>query len=544
MNYKKDNHRIAYLSLEIALDKKFSTYAGGLGVLAGDFLRSAADLKLPFVGLSLLNKNGYFRQKISQSGQQIASLESNDLTNSPLIKKLPETVKIFIGSEEISVGVWQYLINQELPVYLLDTDLPENKAAWRNLTSQLYGGNSIYRLQQEIVLGRGGVKILRALGYEIEKFHINEGHGIFAAIELFLAMAGQDEIKKRAELSRKLVFTNHTTVRAGQDIFPLATVLTYQPDFPANFTNLMGSQEVNLTQLAIALAGQINGVSKNHKKILAQEYPAAAVDYITNGVHAAFWSAPEFTALYNKYLPNWQFKNSLLKKAKRIPLIALAEAHRCAKQRLLDYVFEQTGISLDLKIFTLVFARRFTAYKQPLLLLGDLDRLLKLNQRWPLQIIYAGKAHPEDLAGQKMIESIYQFKEKYNQQIKIVFLENYNITLAQLLTAGADLWLNNPLPPNEACGTSGMKASLNGVPQLSSPDGWWLEAYRKNKNGWLIKHSQAADLYQILETEILPLYYKPTPGWNKIMRTTISTNAPIYNSERMVKEYWRKSYGN
>ncbi len=531
--------------MEIALDAKLSTYAGGLGILAGDFLRSAADLNLPLVGVGLLNKQGYFKQKVDRFGRQTAQPEFNDLKR---LKKISKTVRIAIGADQVLVGVWKYMVNRRVPVYLLDTDQPANKAEHRRLTDRLYGSDLIYRLQQEIVLGRGGVKILAALGYKIKKFHINEGHGILAALELLSKMKGKKEMKgekerkQRSELRRQLVFTNHTAVPAGQNIFPLATMLAYQPDFPVNFKDLIVKQKINLTRVGIVLAGRTNGVSKNHKKVLAQEFPRARINYITNGVHAAFWSSPEFTKLYDKYLPQWRAHNSLFSQVGKIPLAALSQAHQTAKTRLLNHVSAKTGAILDPKIFTLVFARRFTSYKQPLLLFSDLNRLLKINRRWPLQIIYAGKAHPRDRSGQAMIQTIYQLKEKYRRQIKIVFLENYDIALARLLTAGADLWLNNPLPPNEACGTSGMKAALNGVPQISSPDGWWREAYQKNKNGWLIKNSRADDLYRILETEILPLYYQQPTKWQEIMRKAIISNAPIYNSERMVKKYWRKIY--
>jgi len=541
MNQKKGRaSQIAYFSMEIALDDKLSTYAGGLGILAGDFLRSAADRNLPLVGVSLLNKRGYLKQRLDRSGRQTVGAEFNRSRN---LKKLALTVPVNIGAETVMVGVWRYLIQGRLPVYLLDTDRPENTAADRNLTNRLYGGDHIYRLQQEIILGRGGVKLLQALGYRIRKYHINEGHGILAAIELLAEMPSGSERQKKSALRRQLVFTNHTTVRAGQDVFPLATILSYQPDFPASFPDLITDKKVNLTRLGVALAGRTNGVSANHARILKQEFPRTEISYVTNGVHAAFWSSPEFVKLYDRYLPGWQNRNSRLKKAGIIPLPEIERAHRAAKARLLGRVMKMTGVRLDAGVFTLVFARRFTAYKQPLLLLSNMRRLLEINRRWPIQIIYAGKAHPQDKGGQAMIKKIYRLKEKYRAKIKIVFLADYDIKLARLLTAGADLWLNNPLPPNEACGTSGMKAALNGVPQLSSPDGWWREGYRPGRNGWLIKDSRAPGLYRNLERAILPLYYERPEKWQALMRSTIISDAPIYNSERMVREYWRKIYG-
>jgi len=535
----KQTTNIAYLSMEIAISEKLANYAGGLGILAGDFLRSAADLNLPLVGVTLLNKEGYFKQKISRQGQQLEIPELNKLNQ---LKKLALTIKVNIGPDQVLVDVWQYLVNNRLPVYFLDTDIPDNKKAYRQLTNHLYGQNSLYRLKQEIILGRGGVKVLKALGYKIKKYHINEGHGMLSALELLTEMKWKTESEQRSQLRRQLIFTNHTPVPGGQDIFSLNTVLKYQPDFPVNFSDLVINQTINLTRLGVSLAGQVNVVSKRHQKTLTSIFPQTKINYITNGVHAATWTAPEFVKLYNQYIPGWQTHNNFLKRASQITLSALDKAHQAAKKRMLKYVAQTTGTVLDHRIFTLVFARRFTAYKQPLLLLTDINRLLEINRTKPLQIIYAGKAHPQDQAGKAMIKKIYTIQKKYQKMIKIVFLENYNITLAKLLTAGADLWLNNPLPPNEACGTSGMKAALNGVPQLSSPDGWWLEAYRPGKNGWIIENSQADDLYQILETKILPLYYQKPLEWQKLMRNAISYNAPIYNSERMVKEYQRRSY--
>lgn len=539
MNNRDLEDKIAYLSMEVAVDEKLSTYAGGLGILAGDFLRSAADLNLPLVGVSLLNKGGYFNQEITYLGQQTEASETNHLEN---LEKLPITIKVNIGSRQVSVGAWKYLINNSLPVYFLDTDLSENQEEDRQLTDHLYGQDQLYRLQQEIILGRGGAKILEALGYKIKKFHVNEDHGILVALELLSRIKEKGPSEQRDILKQQLIFTNHTPVRMGKDIFSLKTFLTYQPDFPIYFTDLIINQKVNLTLMGVKLAGQVNGVSKKHQETLIEEFPDANIGYVTNGVHAAFWSSPEFAKLYDKYFPAWKIDNALLGQAEKISLAEIDQAHQAAKKRLLDYTFKKTGIILDKKILTLVFARRFTSYKQPLLLLSDMDRLIKIHQSQPLQIIYAGKAHPRDKDGQEMIEKVYALKEKYHQEIKIVFLENYGITLARLLTAGADLWLNNPLPPNEACGTSGMKAALNGVPQLSSPDGWWCEAYQKDKNGWLIEDSRADDLYKALEEKILPLYYQEPEEWTKIMRNAISCNAPVFNSERMVKEYCQKDY--
>lgn len=526
---------VAYLSMEIAFDADFANYAGGLGILAGDFLRSAADSGLPFIGVTLLNQNGYFRQKVGSDGKQKILAENNRRKN---LKKIPFAVSVEIAGREIMINIWRYLINDRMPVYLLDTDHPANSPSDRRLTSQLYNSDPRLRLKQEIILGRGGLRALETLGHDVNKFVINEYHGILAAQELLLKLETKLPAKAaEKELRRRLFFVSHTPVRAGADIIPVPTLLKYQPDFPRRFLSLAPKNSVDLTALGIRLAGRVYGVSRKHAQTLRKEFPGAKTGYITNGVHPSFWTGPDMADLYDRHTPDWRQDDSRLKNIGRIPIAEIGKARQRAKTRLFNHIQRMTGEVLDEKTFTIAFARRFTHYKQPLLLLSDMEKLRKINSRWPLQIIYAGKAHPRDKEGQKMIKEIYRLKKKH-QQIKIVFLENYDIKLARLLTSGADLWLSNPLPPYEACGTSGMKAALNAVPQLSTPDGWWPEAAKAGQNGWTIEGKGASGLYRRLQ-EILPLYYESPAAWLGVGREAAKTISIKYSSGRMIREYWK-----
>lgn len=536
----KKDYKIAYLSMEIALDSGMPTYAGGLGILAGDLLHSALDLGLPVVGVSLLNNKGYLDQKLDQSGDQIASPEQD--FNFSRLKKMPQTVRVNIGSEEVVVGAWQYLIDNQAPVYLLDTNFPENKPEYQELTSLLYGGDKEYRLKQEIVLGRGGVKMLLALGYDISKLHINEGHGILSAIELYTTLKLSSEEEKIKEIRRRIVFTIHTSIKAAQDVFPVDILVKNVADFPVHLSGLEQDGHISLTDVGVFFSNFINGVSLSHKNVLEKIYPDADIQAVTNGVRALTWTAPEFQLLYDKHIPGWRLANSFLVEASHIPLAEIWEAHQKVKTRLLDYIGQKQNVFLKPKVLTIGFARRFTAYKRPLMLVEDMDRLLSLhNDVGRLQIIYAGKAHPNDTNGKEMIKKLYKIKEDYKDKLDIVFLEDYEIEQAKLMTAGVDVWLNNPLPPNEASGTSGMKAAHNGVPQLSTFDGWWVEGYIKNKTGWLIE-GESQDLYNILENEIIPLYYNNQVAWQRMMRSTISLNASVFNTERALRKYNGQAY--
>ena len=549
----KSKFTVAYFSLEIALESQLKTYAGGLGILAGDLLKSAADLNFSMLGLSLLNRQGYFKQTLTLSGEQI--VQPDTAYNSTKLKKVPISVVVYIGAERVKVGVWEYLIkglnNFIVPVYFLDTDFSENSQANRQLTSQLYGGDQEYRLKQEIIFGRAGVKILRLLGYKnLKKYHLNEGHGALAAVELFLNSSQNNNQEKVAAVRRQVVFTTHTPLKREQDVFLAAYLKQYQPDFPDYLPGLVNQGEVNLTVVCLYFSAYANAVSKRHQKISQKMFPGYQIKSITNGVNSLNWTAPEFKKLYDRQILNWRAFSPSLLNANKIPLIEIWLAHQKSKKRLTDYINNNSSVKLAKNVFTLGFARRFTPYKRPEFLFNDLKKLLKIQRRvGQLQIIYAGKAHPRDLEGQELIKRIYKFRKELSPKIKVIFLADYDINQAKLLTAGVDLWLNTPLPPNEASGTSGMKAAHNGVPQLSTADGWWLEGYKKNKTGWLIKEKNGApgvkknNLYDLLEQEILPTYYHDPEKWQRIMRFTISLNASYFNTDRVLRQYIKEAYG-
>lgn len=541
--------KVAYFSLEIALDNDIKTYAGGLGVLAGDILRGAADLGMPMVGVSLLSEQGYFDQVIDANGkQEDRPAQFYDFSK---LKKLDQKIIIKIGLDDVYVGAWQYDIvgaqGYIVPVYLLDTNLPENAAVYRQLTAHLYGGDSEYRLLQTIILGRGGFEMLGALNYHPEKYHINESGSSLAALSYYLASSEKDAAAKLLDTRKSCVFTTHTAVQAAKNIFSLELLLKYQPDFPTDLLVLAGNDQLDFDMLALQLSGYANAVSKLNQTVVAAMFPQHQIDNITNGVHAPTWTAAEWQLLYDKYLPAWRLQNEALSGALVIPASEIGGAHQQAKKRLIDLVQAKTGLALDAKVFTIGFARRFTAYKRSALLFQDMERLLQINnQIGKMQIIYSGKAHPSDESGKETIAFIHELKEQYKDRLSLVFLDNYDLNIAKALVAGVDLWLNTPLPPNEASGTSGMKAAHNGVPQLSTADGWWPEGYVENKSGWLIAgdslEKDAASLYENLERNILPLYYQRPQEWLELMRTTISLNAARFNIQRALKEYQQKAY--
>lgn len=536
--------RVAYISMEIALENKIKTFAGGLGVLAGDILRSAVNLGFPMVGVTLFNRDGYFKQTISEKGEQKAVADKSSFL---LLKKMPQTVTVYISKEKVIVGAWRYLIKSESgffsPVYFLDTDLPGNSKANRDLSGALYGGDEEYRLKQEIILGRGAIKMLEAIGHKkIEKIHLNEGHGALAAVELFLKSKRQTDKDKLKEVRGLCVFTTHTPIPKAQDIFSLPYLLSFQPDFPGHLPGLIKDNAINLTNTGLFFSGFKNAVSRLHRRTARRIYSDKRIQGITNGVDSIFWTAPEFAILYDKHIPGWRQDNTLLAKAGIIAPVEIWTAHQLAKRRLIDYLNKQQDIELDRDVFTVVFARRFAVYKRPEFLFKDLGRLLQVNKNKRLQLVYAGKAHPNDMEGRELIKKVSLLSKGLSQSVRLVFLKDYDLEKAKLLTAGADLWLSNPLPPNEASGTSGMKAAHNGIPQASTLDGWWSEGYQKNKTGWVIREKNGRDIYDLLEKEILPLYYDTPEKWWRLMGSTISLNAPRFSAQRALKEYIKKAY--
>ncbi len=555
--------RIAYFSMEIAIKNSIKSFSGGLGVLAGDTLKSAADLEIPVVAVTLLNKDGYFKQKISEKGHQVELQDQYDTSE----LELAGTSTVKIGADKVRIKIWRYSLvgrtGYTVPVYFLDSDCGENKDKYKNLTGKLYGGDNRYRLMQEIILGRGGVRALRALGMDkIKKYHLNEGHAALATLELFsdlkpkpFSSSPADIHKRSKEIRESIVFTTHTPVAAGHDVFSLDLVRELQPDFPYNIPELITDRKLNMSRLAAYFSSYINGVSKKHGEVSREIFPGYEIDFITNGVHSETWTGPDFKNLFDKHIPSWRSNNLSLRNALKIPNREIWNAHQSAKERLVRYIEEKTEKILSKEVFTIGFARRFATYKRPDLIFEDIERLLEINDKvGKIQIIYAGKAHPHDGMGKEKIRKVNEVIKKNEDKIGLVFLENYDMEIAKLLVAGVDLWLNNPIPPKEGSGTSGMKAAHNGVPQLSTKDGWWLEGFIPQKTGWSIGiedknqnpqerwRRDAEDIYKKLASEIIPTYYKRRGKWIEIMKNCISTNGSYFNSERMLFEYIRKAY--
>ncbi|HEX9452751.1 MAG TPA: alpha-glucan family phosphorylase [Candidatus Binatia bacterium] len=560
------NHRtVAYFSMEIGLVTDMPTYSGGLGVLAGDTIRAAADLKVPMVAVTLLHRKGYFYQRLDSQGRQ--SDAPVDWSVGDFLTELPQKAAVTIDDRTVNIRAWKYQVagagDSSVPVYFLDTDLAENSEWDRTLTHYLYGGDQHYRLCQEIVLGIGGVRMLRAIGLqEIDRFHMNEGHSSLLALELLdeeMARTGKRVLTHDVidSVRRQCVFTTHTPVPAGQDQFPMDLV-----------NRVLGRREVdemrdvfccgdalNMTYLALNLSHYVNGVAKKHGEVSRHMFAGYNIDAITNGIHAATWAADSFAALFDRYIAGWRQDNYSLRYALSIPKQEIWLAHVEAKKSLLRYVNSEVNSGMDENIFTLGFARRAAAYKRADLLFSDIERLKTIaNRRGGLQIIYAGKAHPQDQAGQEQIQTIFRARELLRDNIKIAYLENYNMEIGRLMTAGVDIWLNTPQPPMEASGTSGMKAAVNGVPSLSVLDGWWIEGCIEGVTGWSIgppdgtagspaDHSRdAISLYDKLEQIVMPLFYHNRDDFLYVMCHAIALNGSFFNTHRMLQQYVLKAY--
>lgn len=553
--------RVAYFSMEIALAHDIPTYSGGLGVLAGDTLRSAADLALPMVGVTLASRAGYFQQKIDGMGRQI---ELPDMWD-PAEYAQPAAAKVAVQIERrrVWVGAWIYRIEGLsggcVPVVLLDTDLPENSVEDREITHFLYGKDAAYRLKQEVVLGVGGVRMLLALGFRVRKHHMNEGHSALLAMELLNRhkRPGRDlrpgESSYDAPVVRsQCIFTTHTPVEAGQDQFDYAMVdRIADGDFMdlSEVRKLAGEDRLNMTRLALNLSDYVNGVAKSHAEVSRRMFPGYEMHAITNGVHPHTWTSEHFARLYDNVLPGWRHEPEQLVRIDQVSGQAVWDAHTNAKQRLLDRVKETTGRALDPTQPVFGFARRMTAYKRPDLIFSDLERLRTLARKYPFQLVLAGKAHPNDEGGKHLIEQLHRHVHELGDDLPVVFLPGYDMQLALDLVSGVDVWLNTPLRPLEASGTSGMKAAFNGVPSLSVLDGWWLEGCIEGVTGWSVGTSQvccdlddANDLYAKLENKVLPLYYGDRAGWIAVMKGAIGKNASVFNTHRMIRRYATEAY--
>jgi len=557
---------IAYFSMEIALESPIPTYSGGLGVLAGDTLRSAADAGIAMAGITLASRKGYFRQRLDDQGQQTEE-PVNWAINDYL---LPMDVQAFVEIEDrqVALRAWRYDIRGSngdiVPVYLLDTDVEGNSEYDRTLTDSLYGGDDYYRLCQEVVLGIGGIRVLRALGYKaIERYHMNEGHSSLLVFELMTELTQQsgDDKATSADLDnvrRQCVFTTHTPVAAGHDRFPASLahrVLKQCHAFKDCFEQVCCDHELNLTHLALVASYYINGVARKHRETSRKMFEGYQIDFITNGVHTYTWASDAMRTLFNKKIPDWRNDNMSLRYSISFDNDDIWQAHQLAKRKLIEHVNKTSNAGMDQSLMTLGFARRATPYKRATLIFSDINRLKNItSHNGPLQIIFAGKAHPKDSQGKELIREIFRIKNILNNDIRIAYLADYDMEIGRLITAGVDLWLNTPLPPMEASGTSGMKAAINGVPSLSTLDGWWIEGCIEGVTGWAISNSdqQSADaslsnheadiLYSKLENIIIPMYYQNRNAYIEIMKNAIAINGSFFNTERMISQYVTKAY--
>ncbi len=559
------SRRIAYFCMEVGYQATMPTYTGGLGILAGDTLRSAADLRLPVVAVTLLHRRGYFRQILDAAGSQAEETERWNVSD--YLKELPVRITVTVEGRTVHVRGWQFDVmgatGHRIPLYFLDTMLEANSEFDRTLTDHLYGGDAHYRLCQEVVLGIGGVRLLRALGYKsLEKFHMNEGHAALLAAELLderTRVEGRHDPRPEdvEAVMRQCIFTTHTPVPAGHDEFPAAQASAVLEPRLVNLLTKVGCFDtgLNMTHLALKLSALVNGVSRRHGEVSRRMFSGQTVDSITNGVHARTWVSPELARIFDKYLPLWREETFTLRQAMRVPNHELWAAHVQAKIRLLDYVSRTTGIVMDPEVFTIGFARRMAAYKRADLFLHDIERIKQIQSAaGPIQIVYAGKAHPRDTGAKEIIKKVFAARQALLPEIKMTFLTNYDMQVGALMTSGVDVWLNTPEPPMEASGTSGMKAAMNGVPSLSVLDGWWIEGCIENVTGWAIgrdrdgadsgvDRARAAEMiYDKLEHVILPMYYHDRDRYFDIMRHAIAINGAYFSTQRMVHQYAVKMY--
>ena len=543
---------VAYFSMEIGIDGQIPTYSGGLGILAGDFLRSAADLNIPIMGITLLYKKGFFNQKLIDGMQSEEEVSWNPKEH---MEQLPNRVTVMIQGRTVQVEAWLYVLKGilgSIPIIFLNTDLPENSEYDRTITHKLYANDDYYRFCQEIVLGIGGFRMLEALGISPQKFHMNEGHSALLTLELCKRFPGSDMIK---QVRKMCVFTTHTPVPAGHDQFSIQTVDSVLGDIiPEKLRrDIFFNDKLNMTYLGLVFSEFINGVAKKHGEISRGMFPGYTIESITNGVHSGFWTSEPFRILYDKYIPGWERDPFSLRYALGIPGKEFWKAHQEAKKILIDYIKRKYGVAFDLQTFTLGFARRAATYKRGDMLFSDMNRLKMIAKKHKIQIVYGGKAHPKDLEGKKIIKKVIDDMAELKDSVKCVYIENYDLNVAKMIVSGVDVWLNTPLRPLEASGTSGMKAAHNGVPQFSVLDGWWLEGHVENFTGWSIgphpdqsKESNPAwdveDLYGKLEYIILPAYYTNLAHWTTIMRHCIAINASFFNTHRMLQQYVLDAY--
>jgi starch phosphorylase len=551
--------RIAYFSMEIAMRPEMHTYSGGLGVLAGDTVRSSADLSLPMVFVTLASREGYLRQRLTEAGDQIA--EPDPWEPADWCTPLDAMIALPLGGRKVWVRPWLHVHRRdhggEIPVLLLDTDVDQNDTTDRDITDRLYGGDDAYRLKQEIVLGIGGLEILGALGFEIETYHLNEGHAALLAAAVLCRYSRPDDDRRADGLGfdvnrvrDRCVFTTHTPVEAGHDQFDQGLTENLLGDLlpVARLRVLAGHERFNMTRLALSLSGYVNGVAERHAATTQRMYPEVRIHEVTNGVHLGYWVHPKKAALFDQVSRRWRHEPEDLVTADLIDDDALAATHSQTKGDLIEEIARRSGRQFDPNLPILAFARRMTGYKRPDLVFSDLERLRGIGAARPFQLVMAGKAHPADRPGQDLIREAHDHMRHLEDQIPMVFLPDYDLALAQKLVSGADIWLNTPLPPYEASGTSGMKAAANGVLNLSVLDGWWLEGWVEGVTGWAIgvdhddPAEHAIDLYDKLEHAVLPLWYDDKTRWLGMMKASMAKIGSRFNSHRMMRRYASEAY--
>jgi starch phosphorylase len=549
---------VAYFSMEVGLESAIPTYSGGLGILAGDNLRAAADLGLPVVAVTLLHRQGYFRQRLDARGNQ--SEEPAPWEPGAHLEPVQARVAVSLEGRPVQLRAWRYQVQgingHRVPVYFLDAALEENTPWDRSLTDHLYGGDQRYRLCQEAILGLGGLAMLEALGHDdVRIYHMNEGHSALLTLGL-LREQGAGQLEQATEqVRRRCVFTTHTPVPAGHDQFP--TELVRQVLGEGLSRSIADSRcclndTLNMTYLGLHFSHYVNGVAMRHGEISRGMFPGYPVNSITNGVHAVTWTSPPFQKLYDQHMPEWRRDNHYLRYAVGILPSEVHQAHAEAKQDLLAEVHRRNGVRLDSHVLTLGFARRATSYKRADLLFSDLDRLRRIAREvGPVQVLYGGKAHPRDEGGKMAIRKVFEAAAALTGEVAVVYLEEYDMALARLLCSGVDVWLNTPQKPQEASGTSGMKAALNGVPSLSVLDGWWVEGHLEGVTGWSVGEEahipsdparEASSLYSKLEYVILPLFYSRPLAFAQLMRSTVALNGSFFNAQRMMYQYVHNAY--
>jgi len=555
---EEQDRKIAYFSMEIGVDSRIPTYSGGLGVLAGDTIKSCADLKVPIIAITLLYENGYFYQKLdAQGNQQELPVQWNP---ADFLKPLENKISVQIEDRPVFIRVWRYnvigITGYIVPVLFLDTDLEENSEQDRRLNDYLYGGDQRLRFAQEIILGIGGVRVLRELGYSgIKKYHMNEGHASLLTIELLNEHKKNGDVWEFETVRELCVFTTHTPVPAGHDQFSydlVRDILRGLIPFDT-LKMLAGKDRLNMTLLALNLSKYINGVAKKHGEISKSMFPGYPIDSITNGVHSSTWTCDSFQKLYDEYIPGWRKDPFSLRYALSIPKEEIWQTHMESKRNFIDYLNKEVNAGFYYNNFTIGFARRATLYKRADLIFTDLNKLAYISDKiGKIQLVFAGKAHPLDWQGKELIKRIFSCINQLRGRVKVAYLENYDIEMGKMLTSGVDLWLNTPQRPNEASGTSGMKATHNGIPHFSILDGWWVEGHIDGITGWSIgpktpdtsydTKDDARELYEKLETTIVPLYYNERDKWIGIMQHSIAINASFFNTHRMVQQYVLNSY--